>query len=62
MAAISQPTPDWLKNASPDDVITHGKMVFSRIGQLDQTYRDQFVSEIKRDPNAARLLEQLTPA
>jgi hypothetical protein len=41
------PSADWLSKASPEDLLTHGKQIFSRIGQLDQTYRERFVSEVR---------------
>jgi hypothetical protein len=54
------PSADWLSKASPEDLLTHGKQIFSRIGQLDQTYRERFVSEVREDPQAKRVLEQMT--
>lgn len=57
-----QPSQDWINKASPDELITHAKSVFSRIGQLDSNYRQRFVTEIQNDPASAKVLQQLTPA
>lgn len=61
-ATHGQPSQDWINKAAPEDLITTAKSVFGRIGQLDQTYRDRFVSEVRSDPAAAKVLDQLTPA
>lgn len=50
----------WINGASPDDTIKAGKQVLARLGSLDQTHRDRFVSEVQSDPAAKQVLEDLT--
>jgi hypothetical protein len=52
-------TTDWLNKASPDDIVKNTVAGVARIGQLDANYRDQFIEQLRAEPTAARLLEQM---
>lgn len=38
----------WINEASPDDLLSIGRLLSERIGTLDQTHRDRFVKEFEK--------------
>lgn len=55
----SQQFTSWINSATPEEAINAGKQVLTRLGTLDQTHRDRFVKEVRADPNAYRVLDDL---
>ena len=49
----------WINDAQPDELLTIAPMLFSRIGTLDQRHQERFVDEVRRNPEAKRMFEQL---
>jgi hypothetical protein len=49
----------WAKGAPPDEAIHAAVQTLARIGQLDTTQRQRFYDEVRTDPQAMRLLEDL---
>lgn len=49
----------WIKDASPEDLLTIAPVLFSRIGALDQRHQERFSEEVRRDPQAKRLFEHM---
>jgi hypothetical protein len=49
----------WLSSAPPDDLLTIAPVLFSRIGNFDQTHKQRFIEEIQRSPQAMSVFEAL---
>jgi len=49
----------WINDAQPDELLTIAPMLFSRIGTLDQRHQERFVEEVRRNPQAKRMFEQM---
>jgi hypothetical protein len=49
----------FIKEASPQDLSLLASQIFTRVGTLEQRQQDQFIQEIRRDPQATRIFEKL---
>jgi hypothetical protein len=45
----------WIQSASPDDLITVSKSLFSRIGSLDQPTQQRYTREVGNNPQVSKL-------
>ncbi len=52
----------FINEATPEDLIAIAPVLFSRIGTLDQTQQDQFIQQVKSEPQAKRVFEKLQTA
>lgn len=50
---------DWLKGATPDEKITAAKHTLAAIGELGTTDQERFVQEVRSDPTAGKVFENL---
>lgn len=46
---------DWINSAPPTDLLTVGKQLLAKIGDLPPAQRDQFTRDINTDPALAKL-------
>ena len=49
----------WINDARPEDLLTIAPLLFGRIGTLDQPQQERFAEDVRRDPKAKRLFEQM---
>jgi hypothetical protein len=49
----------WINDARPEDLLTIAPLLFSRIGTLDQRQQERFAEDVRRDPQAKRMFEQM---
>ena len=49
----------WINDASPEDLVAVGPLLFGRIGTLDQRHQDRFIQEVKKDPQAKQVFEKM---
>lgn len=49
----------WIKDASPEDVLTIAPLLFSRIGTLGQSHQERFIKEVQSDPQAKNVFEKM---
>jgi hypothetical protein len=48
-----------LNEAAPDDLVTIAPLLLSRIGTLDQSKQEQFIQQVKNDPQARAVFEKM---
>jgi len=48
-----------LNEATPEDLVTIAPLLLSRIGTLDQNQQDQFIQQVKSDPQAKTVFERM---
>lgn len=44
---------------SPDELVTHGKQIFSALGKLDRDQRQQVLRQWREDPATANVFSEL---
>jgi hypothetical protein len=49
----------FISQAQPEDLSAIASQLFSRVGSLDQPQQDQFIEQVRRDPQAKRLFEKM---
>jgi len=49
----------WIKDASPEELVTIAPLLFTRIGTLEQSQQDRFIKEVQSDPQAKRVFEKI---
>ncbi len=49
----------WIKDASPEDLVTVAPLLFGRIGTLEQSHQERFIKQIQQDPQAKRVFENM---
>ena len=47
----------WVKTATPEQLITAGRTVLTKIAAQDEGTRERFVESIRRDQNVAKLMQ-----
>lgn len=48
-----------LNEATPEDLVTIAPLLLSRIGTLDQSKQEQFIQQVKNDPQARTVFEKM---
>ena len=48
-----------LNDATPEDLVTIAPLLLSRIGTLDQSKQEQFIQQVKSDPQAKTVFEKM---
>ena len=49
----------FIKQAQPEDLSAIASQIFTRVSALEPRQQDQFVQEVRRDPQAKRIFEKL---
>ena len=49
----------FISQAQPEDLSAIASQLFTRVGSLDQRQQDQFIEEVRRDPEAKRVFEKM---
>lgn len=49
----------FINEATPEDLVTAGPLLFSRIATLDQSSQERFIKEVHSDPQAKRVFEKM---
>ena len=49
----------FINQAQPEDLSALASQIFTRVSALEQRQQDQFVQEVRRDPQAKRIFEKL---
>ena len=49
----------FIKQAQPEDLSAIASQIFTRVSALEPSQQDQFVQEVRRDPQAKRIFEKL---
>jgi hypothetical protein len=49
----------FISQAQPEDLSAIASQLFSRVGSLDQRQQDQFIEQVRRDPQAKNVLEKM---
>ena len=49
----------FISQAQPEDLSAIASQLFSRIGSLDQRQQDQFIEQVRQDPQAKNVLEKM---
>jgi hypothetical protein len=48
-----------LNEATPEDLVTIAPLLLNRIGTLDQSRQEQFIQQVKSDPQAKNVFEKM---
>jgi hypothetical protein len=49
----------FINQAQPEDLSAIASQLFNRVGSLDQRQQDQFIEQVRRDPQAKRVFEKM---